>query len=179
MTVITHTISRPSPAEYDPYFQNYLDLVTEPDVLRGLKDQLDEFLDVIDSVPNGQDEVVHAPYGWTIKQVVAHLNDVERVFGYRLFRFSAGDQTQLPGFDQDLYTAETDLTGVTLEQLFDEFCYLRRANMALISRLPEQAHVRTGNADGRSISVRAIVYVLLGHTRHHLQIIARRVEMLD
>lgn len=176
MTATAHAIARPETSEYDPYFHDYVELVTESDVLSGLTDQLEEFGRVVEAVPIGQAEVVHAPYGWTIKQVIGHLNDVERVLGYRLFRFAVGDSTQLPGFDQDHYTDQTDYSQATLDGLFQEFCHLRRANAAMIARLPEAAYVRMGNADGRSISVRAIIYVLLGHTRHHSRIIASRVE---
>ncbi len=178
MTATTHVVARPETSEYDPYFQGYVELVTESDLLSGLSDQLVEFRRVVDAVPTGQDKVVHAPYGWTIKQVIGHLNDVERVLGYRLFRFSVGDATQLAGFDQDHYTAQTDLSHATLDGLYQEFCHLRRANAAMVARLPGEAFVRMGNADGRSISVRAIIYVLLGHTRHHLRIIERRVKNL-
>ncbi|HMP79697.1 MAG TPA: DinB family protein, partial [Pirellulaceae bacterium] len=118
---------------------------------------------------------VHPPFTWSIKQVVGHLIDCERVFGYRAARFAAGDDTPLPSFDENLMVAEMDYQQVPLPELIDEWRDLRRANLRFYQRLSPQHWERRGDSAGNALSVRAIGFILVGHTIHHLKIIRQRL----
>ena len=168
-------MASPAPSEYDPYYEPYLSLVTEPDVLGALDDQLAEVDRVLGGVPEAEADAVHEPYTWTVKQVVGHCIDNERVFGYRAARYAAGDATPLPGYDQDAYVAGSDYAAPTLADLVAELGDLRRGNARMLRRLPAAAWHRRGPADGRDMSVRAVAHLLVGHLRHHLNILAKRL----
>ena len=118
---------------------------------------------------------LHDPYTWTIRQVIGHLIDAERVFAYRALRFAMGDATPLPGFDQDAYVAAADYSQVPLQNLAEEMFMLRQANLGMFLRFSDKGWASSGEADGKSMSVRALAYVMVGHVRHHLRIIEKRV----
>ena len=168
-------MSRPQAIEYDAYYQTYLDLVTEDDLLLAMEQQVPEF-EMALAIDDDQAAVVHSPYGWTIKQVVGHMIDNERVFGYRAMRFAAGDSTDLPGYEQDDYVAAYDYQSPNLGELVAELKNVRLANLSLFRRIDPQHWDRAGTADGRSISVRAIACLQVAHLRHHLNIIKSRLS---
>jgi hypothetical protein len=167
--------ARPEATEFAPYFQTYISLVTEPDIMAALHSQLGSFQMLAQYVTGDMETQVHPPYSWTIRQVVGHLIDTERVFAYRALRFAAGDTTPLPGFDQDAYVAATDYSQVSLRHLAEEMYTLRQTSLALFARFSDAAWEHIGQADDKPISVRAIAYVMAGHVRHHLRIIEQRV----
>jgi uncharacterized damage-inducible protein DinB len=118
---------------------------------------------------------VHPPYAWTIKQVISHLIDGERIFAYRLLRIARGDTTPLPGFDENEYakTARTDQ--LKLGDLVNEFETVREATLSLLHNLPEEAWTRTGTANGFAVSARALAWIMVGHVNHHIVIIRKRL----
>src|SRR5262245_997170 len=122
---------RPGPTEYAPYYGNYIALVTEDDVLATLEAQLGELLPLVRSVPEERAGDRHPPYTWSVKEVVGHLTDCERVFGYRALRFARGDATPLPGFDENAYARAAGFDRVPLADLVDEFEALRRSHLGL------------------------------------------------
>jgi hypothetical protein len=119
--------------------------------------------------------VCHPPYTWTIKQVVGHLTDSERVFGYRALRFARGDSTALSGFDENAYAAAARHDRVPLESLAREFENLRRSHIAFFEHLTAEAWLRSGAANNSDVSVRALAYILVGHEWHHVAILRRRL----
>jgi hypothetical protein len=166
---------RPGPTDFAPYYGKYLDLVPEDDVLPALAGQLDEVLPVLRAIPEAAGNVRHPPYTWSIKQVVGHLSDCERVFGYRALRFARGDATPLPGFEENDYAREGDFDRVPLADLVREFEVVRQSHVWLFQNLPAAAWDRAGEANGSRVTVRAAAYILVGHVRHHLAIVRKRL----
>ncbi len=165
---------KPESDEYAEYYEPYMQLVGESDLLVALDDQIAEFNGTLD-ISESEAEVSHEPYTWTIKQVVGHLIDNERVFAYRAMRFAVADPIELPGYEQDDYVANSDYQTVTLQQLKDEFVQLRKSNLLMLRRIRPAAWNNRGTSDGREMTVRAIACLLVGHVRHHLQIVGDRL----
>ena len=167
---------RPAPSEYAPYYAKYIDLVPEEDILAALEAQLAETLAVLRPAPESQGNVRHPPYTWTVKEVVGHLTDTERVMGYRALRFARGDATPLPGFEENDYAREGQSDRVRLADLVGEFEAVRRSHVWLFRTLPEAAWARGGEANGSPVTVRALAYIMAGHARHHTAILRKRLE---
>ena len=167
-------MKRPEADEYNEYYAGYVALVTEDDVIEALEDQIDEIKHLLKSIPEEKGDHSYGEGKWTIKQVIGHLIDTERVFSYRALRFSKGDTTVLPGYDQDLFVEKGDFNKRPLHDLRKELTSLRKANVILFRNLPEGADVLKGNANGNEVSVRALAYMMVGHIRHHLNIIRER-----
>lgn len=168
-------IERPASAEYAPYYGKYIDLVPEDDILGVLESQLDEVKALLRSIPESQTDVLHAPYTWTIKQVVSHLIDGERIFGYRLLRIGRGDTIALPGFDENVYAKTAGVERLSLSDLASELESVRRATLSLLRNMPDEAWPRRGVANNNPISVRALAWVIAGHVRHHVAIVRKRL----
>jgi hypothetical protein len=166
---------RPDITEYAGYFSKYIDLVPEPDILPVLSAQLDETLAFLRAVPEAQSNILHPPYTWTIRDVVGHLTDGERVFGYRALRFARGDTTPLPGFDENEYARFAEYTRLRLADVTSEYEAVRRSNVLMFRQLPAAAWSRGGKANDNYLSVRALAYILVGHTRHHGAILRKRL----
>ena len=164
-----------SKSEYDPFYGQYLSLVHESEILSALEGQIDELNSAVADCDAEAANTVHPPYRWTIKQVIGHCIDNERVFGYRVSRIAAGDKTPLSGYDQELLVRNQAYADVTLRDLVEELMHLRRCHHAFFKRLTPEAWDRSGTCDGKQISVRAIAFLLVGHLRHHLAIITRRL----
>ena len=169
------TSARPTLKEYDSYYGRYIDLVPDGDVLDLLEEQIAEFNGVLGAVPEKQAQVLHDPYTWTIAQVVGHLIDVEKVFGYRAHRFACHDLRPILGMEQNAFVDNLEYGTPRLSDMAVELEHARRSNVLFLKRIPAVAWGRTGTADGNTISVRAIAYILVGHVTYHLEIIKRRV----
>jgi hypothetical protein len=150
-------------------------LAPEDNVLTALAEQLEETLTLLRRVPEATGNVRHAPYTWSVKQVVGHITDAERVFGHRAFRFSRNDATPLPGFDENDYVKNAPFDNCLLQDLVSEFEFVRRANLSLFRSVHSEAWLRSGVANGNKVSVRALAYILVGHTRHHMNILRKRL----
>ena len=174
-TLQEKTIERPSPGEYAPYYGKYVDLVSEDDALEALQSQFDAVLPFLRSIPEAQANIVHAPYAWTIKQVISHLIDGERIFAYRALRFARGDSTALPGFDENEYAKTAMVDRLKIGDLVKEFESVRRATLTMLANFPDEAWLRTGVANNNSISVRGLAWVIAGHVTHHINIIRKRL----
>lgn len=168
-------LERPTAQEYAPYYAQYIDLVPEGDVCDLMKQQIVEFEGVLSAIPEEQANVLHEPYTWTIKQAVGHLIDVEKMFGNRAHRFACNDLRPVLGMEHDDYVNNLNYTDPSLSELTVELKCTRRSNLLFLKRIPAPAWNRTGTADGKTMSVRAIAYVLVGHITHHLEIFKERV----
>lgn len=166
---------RPMAEEYLDYFDTYISLVPDEDILLAMRQQVDVIREVATTIPADQLDVLHAPYTWTIKQVFGHCIDTERVFSYRAARFAAGDQTALPGFDQDAYVAKTDYNASEFSDLVDELVAVRESTIYLLNRQNHETWLRGGLADGKKMTVRAAAYSMVGHIRYHLKIVRDRL----
>ena len=169
------TVSPPTSTEYAPYYERYLSLVAEKNVLPALEEQLDEALAVLHAIPETQGNVRHPPYTWSIKEVVGHLIDCERIMAYRALRFARNDPTALPAFEENDYVRFGDFDQCRLADLITEFEFTRRSHLAMFRNWSEAAWQRRGVANNTEVSVRALAYIILGHTRHHLNIIKKRM----
>jgi hypothetical protein len=167
---------RPPATEYAPYYEKYIALVPEDDILAVLEGQLAETLALLRPIPEAKGGQRHPPYTWSIKEVVGHLNDTERIFGYRALRFARSDSTPLPGFDENAYVRAAEFDLVPLYELVSEFEALRRSHLFLLASLSEIAWGRVGQANGNDVSVRALAYIIAGHTRHHTAILRQRLS---
>jgi len=170
----TLTVTRPEAAEHHPYYGKYIALVTEDDVLRGLESQMTEAQALLRSIPEAKAEHRYAPDKWTIKEVVGHVIDAERVFAYRALRFAHQDPTPLPGFDENVYVPAGAFGRFQLSDLASEWELVRRSNLALFRRFDGEMWRRMGTAADNPISVRALVFIIAGHGRHHMAILRER-----
>jgi len=171
----TGILERPGADEYAPYYGAYIDKIADGDIRELLERQISEFVDVLSEISEEQAGVLHAPYSWTIKQVVGHLIDVEKVFGYRAHRFACNDLRPIMGMEQEDFVAGLDYTKPLLSDLIVELKCTRRSNLLFFKRIPDTAWSLYGKADGNTVSVRAAAYILVGHIAHHLEIIKKRI----
>ena len=159
----------PTTHEYAPFYADYIQRATQrEDVYAALSLQIDELHAALDALTEAQTRFKPGPEEWSIKEVIGHLNDVERVFAYRLLRITRGDETPLPGFEQEDYIRAAGFDAAKLEDLICEFEYQRRANILAITRMSEEVLHRHGTASGAAVSARALIYMLVGHVEHHM-----------
>ncbi len=170
----TAVLARPAPSEHDPYFAKYVALVPEGDLLDTLERQAGDTAAMLNGLTTEQAEYRYAPGKWSVKDVVAHVADAERVFTYRALRFARGDQTPLPGYDHDLWTAHADTASRTLGSLVEEFQTVRNATLSFARSLTMESEARQGPANNAFVSVRALLYLIAGHEGHHVAILRER-----
>jgi len=149
-------------------------LVPEDDILSVLAAQAGEIPRLAATVPAGRETHRYAPGKWSVREIFGHIGDGERVFGYRAFCISRGEESNLPSFDEQEYVAHSTFGGCPLADLVEEFGRLRESNLIVLRRLDEAAWLRSGSANGAPISVRALAFIMAGHVRHHLHILSTR-----
>jgi hypothetical protein len=168
---------RPEKSEYFEFYDTYVQHVPEGDLLANASSQVKELREFFASVPELHSNVLHAPYTWTIKQVVGHIIDTERIFANRFHRFACGDFQPESGMDQDIYIANSDYEAPTLASLVDEWQHLRQANVLLMKRTAPAAWDNVGVASEHNVSVRALGYMLIGHVAYHMKIVRSRLAI--
>ncbi len=162
-------ITPPTPEEYAPFYSDYIKRgIQKEDLLAALPQQMDAIQSALGSLTDEQALFKFGPAEWSIKEVLGHLNDVERVFSYRLLRISRNDPTPLPGFEQEDYVREAGFDRYTLTGLIQEFYFLRHANILAIANMADATMDYRGTASGATVSARALIYMLVGHVEHHL-----------
>jgi len=167
--------NRPEATEYSEYFETYISLVDDTNILEALAAQTTELQEFFSSVAASELEVLHEPYTWTLKQVLGHCIDTERVLGYRANCIAVSDGDNLPGFDQDLFVANVDYSSVPIDELVEEFAVCRRSHELMFGRFSELNWSQSGTANNSVISVRSLAYLMVGHVRYHLKIVRDRV----
>ena len=165
------TNSKPDASEHVPYFGKYISLVPDGDILSSLTSQLADTLSFLRSIPASRADYRYAPGKWSIKEVVGHITDTERVFAYRAMRFARQDQTPLSGFEQDDYIRNGSFNDNLLSDLCAEFEHVRRASVLLFRHMNKEAWTRRGVASGNEVSVRALAWIIAGHELHHREIL--------
>lgn len=166
---------RPDPSEHAPYYRPYIDLVPEVDILAAMESQRAEFAAFLKGVPDDAGPIKHPPYTWSVNQVLDHIIDSERIFAYRALRFARGDSTPLPGFDEQIFAREAQSDRCRVRDLAAELDLARRSSIAMFRRVPENAWTREGVANNNRVTVRALAWVIVGHARHHLNILKKRL----
>lgn len=167
-------MDRPTEAEYAPFYGRYLALVPEDGLLGVLEGQPAWLRDVLAGVSAERETHRYAPGKWSVRQVVGHVGDVERVLGHRAFCISRGETAPLPGFDENAYVARSTYADRPLARLVDDFARAREANLAVFRQLDDEAWRCRGTANGSAVSVRALGFILAGHARHHVGVLESR-----
>jgi hypothetical protein len=166
--------SRPARNEYAAYYDRYISLVPEGDIVGVIEKQKDETLSLLRGISEDRAGHRYAADKWSIKEVVGHVIDAERVFAYRALRFGRGDSTELAGFEQDDYVKTGGFDGRTLADLACEFEHVRDSTISLLRNLDTVALARTGVASENLVSVKALVYIIAGHELHHMSVLRER-----
>jgi hypothetical protein len=167
-------MNRPNKTEYAAYYETYVSLVEETDIISALQNQLTELQNLFAAIPEEKGTYAYAEGKWTIKELLGHLIDGERIFAYRALRFARADKTPLEGFDQDPYIENADFNSIKFSNLLKELTLLRAANVLFFESLSETAWSQTGVASDAEVSVRALAYIMVGHVRHHINILKAR-----
>ena len=167
-------IERPSETEYLPYYGKYISLVPDGRLLAILSKQLDETLALLQTVPESLASFRYAPEKWSIRELVGHVIDGERIFAYRALRFARNDQTALAGFSENDYIDNASFDNYPLGDLAAEFESVRKSTLFLFKHFDQEAWTRTGTASDAEVSVRALAYIIAGHELHHRNILIDR-----
>ena len=171
------SLPRPGADESAPFYHGYIDKVPGEQIGEYLALQLREVERLLGPLDDSAARFRYAPAKWSVKEVLGHLCDVERIFGYRLLRIARADATPLPGFDEDAYVPPAEFDARPLSGLLHEFQAVRASTIALVEGLPPGAWERRGQASGKGISTRAIAYIMGGHVTHHLAVLRERYRL--
>ncbi len=169
--------TRPTGEEYASYYAGYVASVPDGNVIGALAEQGESFLRLVKNLDDARAGTAYEPGKWTIKEVILHIADAERIFAYRLLRIARGDQTPLAPFDEAAYTPMSQANTRPLDTLLGEFAAVRGATLALLRWLPDAAWTRRGIASGKDVSVRALAWISAGHAMHHERILRERYDL--
>jgi hypothetical protein len=165
---------RPGVDEHAPYYSAYTAEAPGGDLVAALEKQATDVAALIKGVPEARGGHRYAEGKWSIREVIGHITDSERVFAYRLMRFARGDATALPSFDENLIVKGSDADARTLADLGEEFAAVRRATVTLVRPMQDAQMARRGTASGKEISARALAWIIAGHAQHHMKVLRVR-----
>ncbi|WLT30015.1 DinB family protein [Geothrix sp. PMB-07] len=168
------SLCKPDPSEYGDAYAHYLEVAPAGDALALHQSQTEAAAALFRNLSEAQGGYRYAPGKWTLKDLLQHLTDVERIFAYRCLRLGRGDVTPLPGFEEDDYAASAQAEGHSVADLLADFLAVRQASLTLFRSLPEAAWGNQGTTSGKSITARCLPYIMLGHADHHLKVIRER-----
>ncbi|MDR6158423.1 putative damage-inducible protein DinB [Chryseobacterium sp. SLBN-27] len=160
--------------DFQKYVQRYLDLIPSDDWLEELKKTGDKTIELYAQLSEEQSLFAYAEGKWTLKELLLHLSDTERVFQYRILAFLRGDQNELPGFDEELYATQSFANERSLNSLLEEYQLIRKSSQVLLESASSSALQNVGTANGNQISAETIGKLIVGHNEHHLNIIRER-----
>lgn len=164
----------PKTSEYAHFYSTYVELVEKTNIIHTLNKQMHEVFTLMNTVPGDKAYFKYAPDKWTLKEVLGHMIETERVFAYRALAISRGDQKSLPGMDQDEYMIGNNYNNRTLANLSNEYLAVRVATIHLLNSMTKEMISKIGNASGTEVSVRALAFIIAGHDQHHLTIIKEK-----
>ncbi len=170
----TTPLPRPADDEYNPFYAGYIAKVPEGEVLKFLETQLREVRSLLSTIPEGRGTHRYADGKWSIKEVIGHVCDAERIFAYRALRIARNDATPLASFDENLYVPAGKFDARTMASLVDEVVQVRDATLSLVRTLDTESGARRGTASGKSITARALVWIIAGHMAHHTAVLRER-----
>ena len=165
---------RPTSDEHAPYYGTYVAQVPDGDVIATLAEQIEDTLELLRPLSEEQALFRYAPDKWSVKEILTHLTDAERVFTYRVLSFARGATDSLPSFDENAWAPMAEADNVPLDELLDEFAAVRSATVSLLAHLPRDAWSRRGIASGKGVTVRALAWITAGHERHHRRVLQER-----
>lgn len=163
------TIAFPTPEEYNAYYAGYVQRSSGGEIVETLTRQIDEIQQALGTLTEAQALFRPAPSEWSIKEVLGHIIDTERIFFYRALCVSRGEIQALPGFDQDQYVQGTSFDAYSLQELIQEFTLTRQSNLITIRHISAEASLRMGTVSGNPASARALIHIMAGHVYHHLE----------
>jgi len=166
--------ARPDASEYAPFYHGYVEAVPEGDIVELLRSGGQELVDAIGRIPEDRGGFRYGPEKWSIREVLGHLIDAERIFAYRALRVGRGDHTPLASFDENEYVKTAGSDARTIADLVRELRAVRETTVMLFASLPDDAWGLRGVASGKDVSLRALAYITAGHARHHLRILRER-----
>lgn len=164
-------ITRPEKNEHLPLVQKYIDLVPEGDILSILKTQSEHHSNLLSNLSENHANFRYAPDKWSIKTVIGHIADVERLWQYRILRIARNDIRELPGYDRDVFAEMAGYDNLALNKVLNDYTAVRNSTLSLLQNLPEEAFTRVGDFNNHPLSVRATIYIIAGHETHHINII--------
>jgi uncharacterized damage-inducible protein DinB len=170
-------MKRPDPADYAPYYARYIDMVPEDDVVSALESQSGETQRLLSRLDEAQASFRYEPEKWSVKQVIGHVTDAERIFGSRMHAISRGEQQSLPGFDEQAYVENGEFDSWKLGDLAEFYALTRRANIVMLRNLSDVAWDRRGTANNVPVSLRALAFMTVGHERHHLKVLREKYRV--
>jgi hypothetical protein len=168
---------KPNTNEYPSYYQKYIDALETEDVFEELLNQITELEDLAKALSDEDALYRYAVDKWSVKELVGHITDCERIFGYRAMCIARGEQQPLPGFDENAYVSNGDFDGRSIEDLVDEFLACRMANVVLFENFTNEQLIRIGTSNCAPISVRAIIWIIAAHTSHHLRVLQDKYDL--
>lgn len=174
MALFTWEDSRPEPNEYGEFYQGYIDMVSTDNVLEHLVQQGQKTYALIQKLTPKEASHRYAEGKWSVKEVIGHLIDTERIMAYRALCISRGERSPLPGYDQDTYVKEAHFENRDIQSLSTEYDALRNANVSLFNSFGEEQILRKGTANDQTVSVRALAYIIAGHELHHLKLLEEK-----
>ncbi len=169
-----HRSQRPDPSEYPAFYAGYIAQVPDGDVVEALIGGAEIAAALLHDVSESQGDRAYAEGKWTLKEVLLHCADAERIFAYRALRIARGDTTPLPGWDENTYAPMSGANAREMGSVMNELESVRDASVTLFEGLPAEAWSRRGEANGKPITVRAIAWITAGHLLHHLEVIQER-----
>ncbi len=170
-------IPRPNPDEHIAYYGKYVSLVPDGDFVQQLESEIGNTVALLRRTPAARADFAYAPGKWTVKEVVGHMADVERVMGFRALWFARQDAQPLPGFDENAWVPSANFAERSLSDLTDEFQAVRSSTTSLVRGLDPSTFTHRGTANGAAISVRALLYIIAGHERHHVALLKDRYSL--
>ena len=160
--------------EYSEFNATYINALDDVDLFEELEISLHDFIKFVQNIPMDKFDFRYAEGKWTIKDIIQHIIDAERIFGYRALRISRNDKTPLPGFEENDYVENTNANGRSIQELLTEFSAVRHANLLLFKSFSEEQLTRLGIASNDTISVRALGFLMIGHLQHHQRVFEER-----
>ena len=167
-------MTRPQTTEAASYYFKYIDLVTEDDIVPAMENQMGEMLEFLSGISEEQSLHSYEPGKWTIRELLNHVNDGERIFAGRALWFARGFTDPLPSFEQDIAVQAAHANNTSWVDLVEEFEIVRLGTISLLKSLPDEAWDRTGVASDNPVSVRALAYIIAGHVTHHINVLRER-----
>ncbi|WHY78525.1 DinB family protein [Neobacillus sp. WH10] len=167
-------LQRPLENEYPEYYVPYVNLVSDGDLLSNLQENLDATIALFEGISEEDGHFRYSTSKWSIKEVLVHMADTERIMAYRLLRIGRGDQTPLAGFNENDYINDSQFDQLPIKNIIEDFAAVRKATITLIQNMPEEAWLKKGFANAKEITTRAIAFIIAGHTIHHCNIINER-----
>jgi uncharacterized damage-inducible protein DinB len=165
---------RPEKNEYAPYYETYINDIIDNDPMRSLEDQYQEIQNFFKNLPEEKADYAYSKGKWSIKEVLGHITDTERVMAYRALCISRKEKQSLPGFDQDDYVKESNFKNRTLTNLLEDYRTVRKSTISLFSNFSEDMFNNRGIANGKEVTVLALLYIIAGHEMHHLKILKEK-----